>query len=478
LCEINCSREKNYKRLHRLYRPFQPHALYFGPSQEALGQAMVAILAFDQKLTKEDEQADDEQADNQDNEQAGASAYKGPGDIVVGMMLHNRDPDDEYFGWIRSFEQDEKEPYTVMWYSVKSATAYLRTHPWRTSPDDKEPGLYLLLVESSYDDLEGSIQTFLENWDDEKTGADPDSTFYSSQISDGLDDDEYQANQANQANQVRNFGFYMRSMLHFFKGANDEERIAAFRKAALAAYDRKSLLEGQSQTSKTWIGYQEQSADFAEQVEHGFVFCRECCKDTVHAPQLARMGRCTPHYSSNGYPVRKYLRLILGEANVHGDLEITQQQTYESIVETANDLAGAATKGYGQFLLLLAMFDPDRPYTRLITGRWKRRGRRNRHRFEWHSVKLWSLSERLQHWIENPKLWLNLHHCGNGMTTFRCDNWRHMFAGPHVLNMRHLAYHRIFRVLRMVDTAHPVYLQHMEAAQLEFQVDLYLLVYN
>jgi hypothetical protein len=51
-----------------------------------------------------------------------------------------------------------------------------------------------------------------------------------------------------------------------------------------------------------------------------------------------------------------------------------------------------------------------------------------------------------------------------------------MYAGPHLLNMRHRKYHEVFCILRMVATAHSVYLEQMVQIMLDVPVEY--LVFN
>jgi hypothetical protein len=67
-------------------------------------------------------------------------------------------------------------------------------------------------------------------------------------------------------------------------------------------------------------------------------------------------------------------------------------------------------------------------------------------------------------------------HWGNGFTTYRCQAWQYMDAGPHVLNMRHLKYHEMFCILCMVPHAHSTYLDQLWVALTEFPAEW--LVYN
>jgi hypothetical protein len=120
------------------------------------------------------------------------------------------------------------------------------------------------------------------------------------------------------------------------------------------------------------------------------------------------------------------------------------QAALKGIVQSYTTTTSTPTVSYGKVLLLLPMMDPKLKQIRVL------RSDENET-----TVLIASWWERLMDMAHHPESWNCLHLCGNGFHTFRCDNWRHMWAGTLRLNRRHTEIHAELKAYKKVARGKP-----------------------
>jgi hypothetical protein len=138
--------------------------------------------------------------------------------------------------------------------------------------------------------------------------------------------------------------------------------------------------------------------------------------------ELQRKGPCKAHLGSQSYSVVAFLKAILKRAHKKGKLrEYTSLEEAYNVVDALPGSVHKASVSYGQFLLFYSMFQPGYKWVRIVRYFDPQRD-------DCISVKLYSLEDRLAHWIAHPECWHALHICGDGFYTFGCHSWQHLIS--------------------------------------------------